>query len=296
MNPTSEESGSQATETNCGSNISLAPNNDYRMEEMTKLLETFCKAVTPAAPPPPKPESFTGDVYQDPQVFLTQLETHLDSKQLTPQGTVRHIADLLGGEAATWFQHISEQVDSYDCFRRLFLERYCTDEREDTLHALLYGEEQKQQERAVPFILRKERLYRRLRLNWEDKRTVSLITRQLTPDYRIMLGPHPLASVEELRRACAEIDEYIHGKFTEQRNESKKSFNKPFVRRNLPDTSQPKRPARPIATAAPAPGNSHTGPPSCQYCPERHWHRDCPVLRARWQPSGEERRVGASRT
>lgn len=260
----------------------MAPNpTEFNMESFSKAMEGFCKAMTPPTPPPPKPDLFSGDIFQEPEVFMNQLRVHIEAQKLTEEGTKNEIVQFLTGEAATWYANLRNQIDSFESFRELFTERYNSEERNDMLQSLLYGVSQKQNERAVEFILRKKKLCTRLNLNWEESRLINLIRRQLRPDYRIALGPHPLNSINELRKACIEIDNYVHGDTTQVTQQNKSPvFVKPAApkwRREMPSREN---------------GNI----PKCHYCPERHFHRNCPVLRERYPRSaGNEQQAALQR-
>lgn len=269
-------------------------NNSQEMfnANLVKILEEVCKAVTPAPPPPPKPDSFSGDILQDPQVFINQLDTHVQSRQLTTEGVTNEIGLFLTGEAALWFDSLQQQIDTFDCFRTLFNEKYQSAARTDKLYELLYSVPHREDERAVEFILRKRRLCTRLNIQWDDERMIGLIRRQLQPNYRMTLGPYPIKVMDEFRRACAEIDEYVHGDPAES-TAKKVSANKTTI-------ESAKNSKKVTAHASHPQGKQSTTNekqlPQCRYCEERHYHRHCPVLKAKIQQipqSGEGQRAGS---
>lgn len=258
---------------------------------LVKILEQVCKAVTPAPPPPPKPDSFSGDILQDPQVFINQLNTHIQCKQLTTEGVINEIGLFLTGEAALWFDSLHKQIDTFNCFRTLFIERYLSAARTDKLYELLYGVPHGDNERAVEFILRKCRLCRRLNIQWDDERMIGLIRRQLQPNYKMALGPYPIKVMDEFRRACAEIDDYVHG--DPAGSSSRKPNSNKTTTENVKNTKKTTTPA--TSSQDKQASTSEKQLPQCRYCEDRHYHRHCPVLKAKIQQvpqSGEDQRAG----
>ncbi|KAK9738010.1 hypothetical protein QE152_g10232 [Popillia japonica] len=128
------------------------------------------------------------------------------------------------------------------------------------MHEMLYGEPQKSDERGLEFIWRKRRLCQRLYPDWTEDNVISLIKRQMRTEYKVALGPHRYCSINELRAACIDIDELFHD--TKRKNYLTPSSNSSSIK------NKPKPPTP-----------SQREVPKCRHCPEKHWHRDCPVLK-----------------
>ncbi|KAK9667552.1 hypothetical protein QE152_g41290, partial [Popillia japonica] len=198
--------------------------------------------------------------------------------------------------ASSWFDKKKQrQVDDLDSFKLLFREQFSCERRTDKMHEMLYGEPQKSDERGLEFIWRKRRLCQRLYPDWTEDNVISLIKRQMRTEYKVALGPHRYCSINELRAACIDIDELFHD--TKRKNYLTPSSNSSSIK-NKPkppnDTKRknyltPSSNSSSIKNKPKPPTPSQREVPKCRHCPEKHWHRDCPVLK---QKSGEEQRTG----
>ncbi|KAK9720002.1 Integrase zinc binding domain [Popillia japonica] len=189
-------------ESDSGSQNPVAP--EFDMATFAKQFQSFCTAMTPTTTQPPKPDTFSGNIFED---------TEGD-----PSGLFSREETVVGRT------HIRDQ-EQFSCERRT-----------DKMHEMLYGEPQKSDERGLEFIWRKRRLCQRLYPDWTEDNVISLIKRQMRTEYKVALGPHRYCSINELRAACIDIDELFHD--TKRKNYLTPSSNSSSIK-NKPKPPTP---------------------------------------------------------
>lgn len=222
------------------------------MEDLRPILEALQAALLPKEEKRP---TFSGDPLEDPEQFLAELEATFPTDISADQKQKLAAAQKqLRGAVATWWEPYADFQPTYEGFTKLFLEQYGGIERTMQISAQYYGQQQSNNETALDFLRLKVRQAARLKVSPADH--LPMYLQMLLPKVRLAIRyPPPTTVLELLQRAeTAERD----------------------LLEAAPKRSQVK-PAEPAREAGPSsrPTNQL---PRCQFCPERHFHRHCPVL------------------
>lgn len=112
----------------------------------------------------------------------------------------------LFGNAAAWRQQYEHLVPYWGRFAELLLLEFDSDSSRVKLLAQLYGERQREDERAPAFLIRKQQLFQRLRPNEPDNERATVILELLRPSLRQIIRPTEPTTYEDLFASCLELD------------------------------------------------------------------------------------------
>jgi hypothetical protein len=162
-----------------------------------------------------------------------------------PETHLNRATAQLRNEAALWWQAQRQLLPSYDDFKIAFLHRYDGEDRRNQLLASFYGQRQRNDEKAEDFLRKKRLLARRLAPEMEEKALVRFCSGMLQPELVVSIGiVHPTTMDDFIYGVCRMEDQLEKCRKTSQNN------TKRFL-------------------------------PKCRFCPETHYHADCPVLKQR---------------
>lgn len=260
------------------------PNMEDFLRQMTATMQALA-ANLPAAPVPqappavtPLPAEFHGLPYEDPVVFSNDLETFFATAHTPEREKARIAASLLKNEASKWYGIYQNLNWPWETFRERLLAEYnapcvLANSRTD-----LYGRHQTVSEPVMLFLEEKVRLAARLQPELQAQELVALLIELLHPRIQRFIYAAAPRTVQDL---------LSHARLTEKSfkadtaAKTSKAVNQPATE----DTAKNTVPAAPRTAprAAPhtAPPAYNRQPPKCHFCPGRHYHRDCPVLRER---------------
>lgn len=272
------------------------PMSQEAMELLRTLTQALAVSQTASLPPP----EFSGRPHECPDKFIQDMECYLQTRRIHPDAHVRTAIAQLHGDAAIWCRDIAAIELPFATLCSRLRQRYASDRVLARLAAELHNNEQALSEPAELFIRRKGCLARRLQPQIRERTLVETIVGTLHPRYRRVLRFQRFETLEELSDAARELE-------ADFRAEMRPRSTPPSENRARSNTATTEEAAAKKTAPRVIRDNINTSPPrsdaarrddkptdrrplpQCQFCPERHWHRNCPVAL-----SGNERAAGPS--
>lgn len=201
---------------------------------------------------------FHAAAHEDVDQFLHICTQELSETRRPVDVWTKEIGDRLREDAARWFQPFKTLDLSFAEFSAS-LRRYCTHPRRiESFRADLFAERQASHENTEAFLRRKAKTASVVAPDVDEGVLVKLLVPLCQERARTFLYNARPRSVEEVLYLAAEYE-----------------LDHP-------------RPAPNVARGERAERNASL--PPCRYCPERHFHKDCPVLIQRYpRPENYER-------
>jgi hypothetical protein len=209
------------------------------VEALMKLIER----IHPTKPtePPTLPE-FSGLDHEDPKAFLEECKAKLANTDATLWR--EKVAARFRDAAAEWWGFNAPFARSFQDLEKALLSKYDSPAIKQKLISEFHGTKQADGESAVSFLAKKRLLSSRIYPDMTDVELTKLCRLLLNDELIKYSAFAPPRSMEDLIAGATEIEAILSkGK-----------------------TTKPTKPATPQAL------------PRCSYCPERHFHRDCPEL------------------
>lgn len=155
------------------------------------------------------------------------------------------------------------------------------------LSAQLYSRTQGEREPAAVFLEQKHLLARRLLPDASEQHLIALMIESLRGSLRKLLRTSTFQSVQDfiartMQLEQDEADERQHYKTVSSANSSSQKNTTPATTSTSANTTSSEK-----NISSNSQRRSEREPPKCRFCPETHWHRDCPVKNA--TPSGNWR-------
>lgn len=216
------------------------------------------RMLTPRMTPAP---IFSGFDHEDPEVFVTRSQTHLETALVPPDQWAETAAAQLRGDAAKWYG----QYQALSLTWAQFTERLTTLFGSATvlgkLTSQLYGKPQGEKEPADVFLLGKIQLLRRLFPAAEDVAFIPIFAGLLRPNTRRIIRVVQPTTFEALLEQASQLEE-------------DEAAARP------PQQRPPQQPrSNGAQPGAPQGAPNSRRPPQCWHCPNAfHFHRDCPTL------------------
>ncbi|KAK9716791.1 Retrotransposon gag protein [Popillia japonica] len=227
-------------------------------KEVPQLAAALRRIISEAPPQTQPLGKFSGQLVEDPAVFLQRLEVHLRNHQLqTPEDIDDAILPHLTGEAATWYGRNQASFLTLAEFQRRFRAEFTGYKRQKALRDATEVQ-QGPREPVTAFAQRLRRLCLRLNPDWPEAALVDHIICKMTDCYCLPIAQANPQSMEELYQACEKWESLL-----ERRNAT------PDPRTSERPRPQPDQPKERNA----APNQRH---PKCWFCPGYHFNRDCP--------------------
>lgn len=209
--------------------------------------------------------TFGGDLVENPERFIQACETSFRDSKMDILDWPWLAQEQLRGAAAAFWQPYAVMYPTWQLFCEKLLKKYNNEAVLGKVSVEFYSRYQTSQENPEAFLTRKNQLYRRLFPADEEipKGLLPLLREQLRDIYQPYLIGVNFTSLDHLMEVASLLD-------------TKLAFSPKYVN---PRISAPANQNRP----APKPSVEVTAPmaPQCRYCPERHLHKDCPVLNER---------------
>lgn len=218
----------------------------------------------PAAVVVPEPSrTFSGLPYEDPIMFLDEWEQYFTAANVTSYNSTKVATKHLHGDASRWYQPYTNLQWEWNTFKSRFLSEYASSSTLARLTGDLYGRHQLLSESVSLFLEEKLRLASRLAPHLTEDAQIAMLTELLHPRFQRFIFAAAPTTVEALLHH-ARLTERTFREDAQQRTEK---------------TTKPKQPA-PKEDDRPQ-NRAERSVPWCYFCPERHFHRDCPIKNAR---------------
>lgn len=210
-------------------------------------------------PRPPLP-TYRGADHEDPKRFILKCNDYFQTTHTSETLKTTTASSGLQGDAAKWWVCYQLLDFEWDKFQELLLNQYDSPAVLSRLNAQLFSRKQGEKESAGIYLQQKYLLYQRLRTEEPELTKVSTLLELLRPSLRIAVRPTNPMTFAMLMTKAIEAEHDLAETVSIQPSR--------YLKKE--DTQRVDKPARP-----PADGQY---PPRCWHCPERHLHKDCPVL------------------
>ncbi|XP_033213829.1 activity-regulated cytoskeleton-associated protein-like [Belonocnema kinseyi] len=205
--------------------------------------------------------------HEDPEAFLNHCEVNFTEASIEPSLWSRMVTKSLTEKASKWYEVYKTLSLPWAKFRTLLTQHFAGVSALNKLHIKLYSTKQEEREATGIFLQKKYLLALRLLPLAPEDQIISLLLEALIPSIKKVLRAANITTFEELveRAVQAEADET-------EGNPQKAAREQPAKNTTMSGTS---------LTGAEAKSAPTRPPPQCHYCPGRHLHRDCPVIKSR---------------
>lgn len=217
-----------------------------------ELIDDACQ--TPSARPPRRP-SFEGLDFECPTTFIKKFKQYADRLGINEEeDKAAEFLECLSGKAAAFIRTLPASHMPYDALATAVQDEYGSPQVLRRLNINLHKQTKRTTESAVAFTQSRLLLLNRLFPKEDTATTIERLLQLLPEVVAANVALKEPTSVQEFQRCLA------------------------LVEAALPAPTP--RPRTSTTTTNAGPSTSRE-PPSCQYCPGQHWHRDCPVLQDR---------------
>lgn len=207
---------------------------------------------------PPTQPLFHGFDHESPKRFLHRSEAHFEEMDLPRDQFTSSIGNGLRGDAEKWWRAYSTMDIVWRRFQKIFLLRFNSVAVLSKVQAQLYARRQEEKEPVASFLQEKIQIFERIHPHEPEEGKIATLLELLKPSLRSLVRASRPATVEQMLTFAmgAEQDE----------------AERPTPRPTRKEGAKP--------TLA-SPAQPSPSPPKCWYCPDHHFNRDCPVLRAK---------------
>lgn len=270
-------------------------------QDVAIIAEVVKQMTEPASDRQP-PHVFSGQMAQDPSIFLQRLEHCLEGRRLEiPDDIDNAVTQYLEGDALRWYRKHRGTFRCLPDFTRAFREEFTSDQRQLALQTAVYNTRMREDDIPTAFVGKLRQLCLRYNPSWPERELVLHLTSRLTREYRIYVSHARPQTVVELFEECDRWYSNFRPDISEEPSRAtklKKLYDK--VQEKVKSHSQPsvsstKANAGPrdnvVSTPQPSMSSTSPGPslPKCWYCPGYHFNRDCPTASKR-TPRSQSRR------
>lgn len=226
-----------------------------RMPPALQNWEAFSQALFGHRPQLPE---FYGRDHEDPTNYLERCEEYIEAFNLPERQRVRALEKGLKGEAEKWWLCYKTMGVEWPRYQDLVRSRFDSETIKGNLVAQLYGKKQEEKKSVGPFLQQKYMLYQRVRPTEPEATRVTTLISLLKPSIKRAMRAHNFADFSELLAKALEA---------ERDEEEEQPPAKPKAKKEATEEK----------TKPPA-SQKEQSIPKCWHCPEKHWHKDCPVL------------------
>ncbi|KAI5724261.1 hypothetical protein M8J77_000459 [Diaphorina citri] len=209
---------------------------------------------------------FYGKYEEDPNEFLEKCESNLIAAACPPEQWLYAVTPQLKDRAKDWWIAQKITCKTWEDFITRFTKYFNGPSQLVRAQAQFYGETQQEHEQCERFVGRKLQMWRRLNPQIDDRHAIPSIIQMMKPAIRPYLITTPPRTIEqllsissEIERDCTQLQPHI--------KDHHSSHNGPKRNSDYNKKQHPK--SEPISHIA----------PKCHFCPDYHFHRDCPVKR-----------------
>lgn len=254
----------------------LATRNESPQPSNASILPTFSLPPLDQLMP-----QFHGKDEDNPLEFLNNFQSTLKTYNI-PMDTWKAIMrNQLQHSARSWYDRNSNRFTSFPIFCDLFKHQYNNSTVQTRLKAQFYSNQQMLTENSVNFINAKLKAHKRLFPHQSEDDAIECLIQLLNPQVQVHLlqTPHSiddlLLKLEIIDKARKIEPERIKSSNKPERSENPKFYatsdGKPTFQKSSTFTNTLQDDKR-----------NYQYPnfvPNCRFCPERHFHKDCPVLK-----------------
>ncbi|KAI5725054.1 hypothetical protein M8J77_010372 [Diaphorina citri] len=212
---------------------------------------------------------FYGKHEEDPNEFLEKCESNLIAAACPPEQWLYAVTPQLQDRAKHWWIAQKITCKTWEDFTVRFTKYFNGPSQLVRAQAQFYGETQQDNEQCERFIGKKLQMWRRLNPHLDDHHAIASIIQMMKPAIRPYLITTPPRSIEQLLSITSEIERDCAQPHTKDHH----SFH--HTQKRSTDYSKKSEPIR-----HPKSEPIHQGAPKCHFCPDYHFHRDCPVKRS----------------
>lgn len=224
-------------------------------EQWEALRQALCRQL-PTVP------QFHGLDHEDPERFITRCTEYFEALHIPDERRTRTASKGLKGAAETWFRACKEMDLDWDRLAELLRLRFNSRQIKSEIAAKLYGVQQGEKEPVGPFLQRKYMLFQRVRPTEDEATKVEALIGTIKPSIRRFLRSQEINDYAGLLTIALQLE----ADENDSRNKAKGNTTKMIPS----ETNNGKNKDR-----------QQSSNPKCRFCPEYHWHRDCPVFQKR---------------
>lgn len=217
--------------------------------------------------------TYQGQPQESLKDFLAFYEAQFTQQHLPSHLWPLAIASYLEGEAATWCEENWGMPGPWDDFRNELIQHFTSTKRLQQFETHFLYDRQGPNETYNSFALQKKRLGQAL--GFTDERIANTIALLVREPYYTKWHEEDYG-LEEIMRRCKAADTYRPAPETPSTSRPSTSTSAPAMA--APPSRQPTPPQRGPPRSSPPPSSGNRNLPECEYCPQRHYHRDCDVL------------------
>lgn len=222
---------------------------------------------------------FYGKDEDNPLEFINKFTSTLQTYNIPMETWKAVMRNQLQHSARSWFDRNSSRFTSFQIFCDLFKQQYNNSTVQTRLKAQFYSNQQSLTESSVNFINAKLKTHRRLFPNQPENDAIEDLMQLLNPQVQVHLLQTP-SNIDDLLLKLEIID-----KARKVDPDASKPVTKPDkLEQPKPKTIPENKPVFQKSSSNIPFGDKKTTQytnfvPNCRFCPERHFHKDCPVLK-----------------
>lgn len=280
MNSELEQQGSMApTQEEKEEQLALKQNIALIAEVVKQM--SFTQPTTVKADPPYK---FSGNLVEDPRVFIIRMEEYLKYKQLdVPEAIDDAVMPYLVGEAADWYEKYQGTFLTVKEFTTRFRNEFLSFKKKAELRTCVFTAQQSNDELPAAFVGRQRRLCLRYDPKWPEQDLVNHLIDQLRREYRTNITHSNPQTVSELLEAC---DKWT---YLLRRRDTKDAQSPPTKAKKV-ETKSYEAYKKTDSTKKDVKREPRT--PTCWICEGTHFNRDCPNRDASKKDDDKKQRDG----
>ncbi|XP_033229286.1 activity-regulated cytoskeleton-associated protein-like [Belonocnema kinseyi] len=205
--------------------------------------------------------------HEDPEAFLNHCEVYFTEASIEQSLWSRMVTKSLTEKADKWYEVYKTLSLPWAKFRTLLTQHSAGVATLNKLHIKLYSTKQEEREATGIFLQKKYLLALRLLPLAPEGQIVSLLLEALKPSIKKVLRAANIATFEEL------VERAVQAEADESEENPRRASRDPPAKNGTTTTNSTSNVEANSAPARP--------PPQCHYCPGRHFHGECPVIKAR---------------
>jgi hypothetical protein len=237
----------------------------------------------------PAPPEFSGSDAEDPESYIEDCEATFPSS-FDERYNVRAASRNLRGDAARWWTKYNGLPIAWGPFKGHLKRKYSDESLLASLRSKLYGGVQSRDEDVTTFLERRPQLALRLLPREKEESLVRTLLETIHPSIRCYLQTGTFETVSDLILRAERVQDNIEATRREEARPTRGPQNtreRQAQRAVAPTADSSRRGAARFPSkdradeARPYYRHPREDPqlPRCRFCPERHWHQDCPKAR-----------------
>lgn len=220
-------------------------------------------------------KNYHGNDEEKPEDFLKHLDNYFSIYNFPDDQRLEIVTSCLKDSAADWWKPRKVIINSYDDFKRELLKEYSGTQRLELIRAKVLTVAQKKGDSVVDFLNLKVKMLRRFDNTSDESETCKSIIKLIEPGLQCHLRTRNPSTLVDLVLEADEYEKLIkQDREQQQRKSNPNTSSNNSSAFNVKPTSRTERKESPSTSDFPL--------PKCYYCPQRHFHKDCPVAREKF--------------